>query len=286
MGLETAKYDIIKYKGEKGIVTKNICNEGEELLTINELIGNGPTDFEYPDSTDIYYVFHELRNKILKEGLSNYECDECMLDLRKQMLFDIFVMETDRHTENISFIQTKNKETGKTTMRLAPMYDTESALALYTDKEDMKKIYSNIFKVSEITNMQEPKICVIPEEETIADAQSTGSRFLDLLKLDVNSDSGYATKSEEIWKSTLDFLSEDRRASDFVEEKLTKMNISKAISQVEEQIGCKLPEEVRCMAINCFEDRSEAIKYELGLDFDIEETKNEKNKNEKKVDIR
>ena len=57
VGLETAQYDLAKYNGQIGIVTKDICGPGGELLTINDLIGDGPTDPEYPDSTDIYFVF-------------------------------------------------------------------------------------------------------------------------------------------------------------------------------------------------------------------------------------
>ena len=42
VGIETAKYDMVKYKGETGLITENICKNGEEMISLYELIGNGP----------------------------------------------------------------------------------------------------------------------------------------------------------------------------------------------------------------------------------------------------
>ena len=164
-GLQTARYDFAKRNGQIGVITKDVCASGEELITINELIGTGPTDPEYPDSTDIYYVFDKLEEKLLRDGYDESVVDSCMLQLRKYLVFDLYVMETDRHTENLSFIIGKDGKTGKPTIRLAPLYDTESALVLYDDAEHMKKVWSNMMVTAEVTNLQEPKICVIPYHE-------------------------------------------------------------------------------------------------------------------------
>lgn len=263
--IETANYDFARYNGQTGVLTKNVCKPGEEILTLNELIGDGPTYEDYPDNTDIYFVFDELEEKLLSNGYDKTMVDSCMLQLRKQMLFDLHVMETDRHTENLSFIIGRDETTGKPTVRLAPMYDTESALVLYDDAEHMEKIYTNSAVTSRITNLQEPKICVIPEPEG-EEAQGTLPKgLLDILQSQVGT--SYDTPSEEIWKSTLDFLTEDERALEYVENVLNNMNISKAIQVVEESKHCIIPEEVKRMATACFEDRRTEIAYELGLDL-------------------
>ena len=280
-GIECAEYDLVGYKNEKGIISKNICKQGEELITVNELVGTGPTNDEYPDSTDIYYIFDNLEERLREDGVEEEDIDKCMLSLRKQLLFDIYVMETDRHTENISFVLGTD-ENGKRTAKLSPMYDTEKSLVLYDNPEYMKKIYSDMLKVSEVTNMQEPKICVIPEKEEV-DSSIPLSNFMAFLQSNVAA-YDYSTDSERIWKETLNFLCEDDRALDYVENVLTKLDIDKAIDKVEERIGAKIPEHVKQMSEACFIDRKEAISYELALDLDI----NIENKNidDKEVDIR
>lgn len=266
-GIECAEYDLVRYKNEKGIISKNICKAGEELITVNDLVGTGPTNEEYPDSTDIYYIFDNLEERLKEDGAKEEDIDKCMLSLRKQMLFDIYIMETDRHTENISFVLGTD-ENGNRTTRLSPMYDTEKSLALYDNREYMKKIYSDMLKVSEVTNMQEPKICVIPEEEELV-PDTPLSSFMAFLQSNVVTDE-YSTDSEKIWKETLNFLCEDDRALDYVEKVLSKLDINDAIDKVEERIGTKIPEHVKKMSTACFTDRKESVDYELALDLNMD----------------
>lgn len=267
--IETAQYDLAKYNSEFGIVTKDVCKDGEELVTLHELIGDPPTNEEYPDSTDIYYVFEKLEEKLFKDKYDYSEIMSCIENLKKYYLFDLYIMETDDHTQNISFVISKNIKTGKPSIRISPKYDTEQAFALYLDKEYMKKISSDILKTSEITNLQEPKVCVIPEEEQKLNEPINPLSFLEKLRSDVNYDNYYGTKSEEIWKTTLDYLSLDYKSNRFIEDKLEKLDIVKAIKDVEEDIKCEIPVEVKNMAINCFQDRKEAIRYELSLDLEV-----------------
>lgn len=264
-GLEVAKYDIAKYNGQTGIITKNVCKPGEEILTINELIGDGPTYEDYPDNTDIYFVFDALKAKLIADGYSEEMVDSCMLRLRKQLLFDLCVMETDRHTENISFIIGKSAEEGKPYIRLAPMYDTEAALVLYDDAEHMKKVWTNRAVTHSVTNLQEPKICVIPEADDEPAQTGMDKGLFEFLKSQVGR--AYDTPSEEIWKSTLDFLVEDERAYEFHENVLNNLDIAKAIEKIESEKKCIIPEEVKQMAIACFGVRQTEIAFELGLDL-------------------
>ena len=264
-GIETAEYDIAKCNGQTGIITKNVCKQGEEMLTINELIGDGPTYEDYTDNTDIYFVFDELETKLLGDGYDQEMIDKCILQLRKQMLFDLYIMETDRHTENLSFIAGKDEKTGKPSIRLSPMYDTESALLLYDDAEHMKNIWTSRSITHSVTNLQEPKICVIPQREDEQLLTGMDKGLFEFLQSQVGST--YETPSEEIWKSTLDFLVEDERAYQFSEDILNGLDISVAIANVEQQKKCVIPEEVKQMAIACFNVRQTEIAFELGLDL-------------------
>ena len=272
-GLKTAEYDLATFQGEQGVITKHICKPKEELLTIHELIGVDPTiNEEFPDSVDIVWVFEELENKMRKDGYKEEDIDECLLGLRKQLLFDIYVMETDRHTENVSFVVNKDEENDKQSIRISPIYDTENALVLYNDPETMRKIYGNLLKTSEVISIQEPKMCVIPEEPDEQPEEETKSEFLDFfqkLRADVNEGARFSTRSEELWKTTLDFLCEDDRVYDFIENNLEKMNIEEAIDSVEQKIGTTIDEDVKKMAMACFDERKAAIEFEMGLDICI-----------------
>jgi len=271
IGRDAAEYDFAVYKGEQGVITKDVCKEGEELLTINDLIGDGPTNPDYPDNTDICFVFDSLKEKFVNDGYSEQDIDKCMLDLRKQLLFDLYVMETDRHVENISFIISKDRATGKPTIRLAPMYDTEAALAICDDPEQLKKLSEDILKVSEVTNMLEPKMCVMPEvEDEVQGLQGLSPMFQQLLS---NVGPTYGSTSEGMWKETLDFLCEDRRAFEYVETTLNNMDIRKAIDALEQDKDCKIPDGTKSMAIAAFEDRKSSIAYELGLDMSLDSKK-------------
>ena len=153
-------------------------------------------------------------------------------------------------------------------VRLAPMYDTEAALCLYAD--NMKKIYSNYCKVSDTANMQEPKISVIPE--TVEDKSTTidlsnPNAFLLSLQSKV-SQSYYTSTSEEMWKSTLDFLCEEPEVAEYYSEVLSKMDIKKAHRALETKIGVQLPECIKKMSEACFESRRNEISWELDLDYE------------------
>lgn len=263
--LPTAMYDAVEYNGEKALISKNVCAGNEELISIHELIGDDAVHEDFPDKTDIYDIFDRLQTKFKEMGMTAEQVDTNITNLRKQLLFDICVMETDRHTENISYIFGTDED-GKQTIRLAPMYDTEAALAL-CERGVAEKISRDIGKTSEITDMQEPKICVLPENiEGEKSSEPKTAYDLFLAQLQQNVSSGYESESEEIWKSTLHFLCEDEQANIYLTNELNSMNISTAITSVEEKHRIKIPDYVKNMAINCFEDRKSSIAWEIGIE--------------------
>lgn len=266
-GIETAEYDMVTIGGKRGIITKNMCKEGEELVTINELIGAGDINPDYPDATDIYFVLDELEDKFYGMGLDDKTVYKLMTELKKRMLFDLCIMETDRHVENISFVFGSD-ENGQRTVRLAPMYDTEAALCLHV--EDMGKIYSRDEKVANITNMQEPKITVIPEAEEEIPKEvdySNANSFILSLQSKVSNDY-YTSTSEEMWKSTAYLLCEEPEVAEYYSDVLSKMDIKKAQIEVENKIQASLPEDIKRMAEACFESRKDEITWELDLDYE------------------
>ena len=84
-GIETAEYDMVMINGKKGIITKNMCKSGEELVSINELIGSGEVNEDYPDTTDIYYVFDTLEEKFLEMGLTIEETNKELIEMENNI---------------------------------------------------------------------------------------------------------------------------------------------------------------------------------------------------------
>lgn len=279
VGLEAAEYDLAMHNGQLGVITRNFCKPGEEVLTINELIGEEPNGDGSVDNIDIYFVFNELMQKLHDDGYDAKAADECLLQLRKQMVFDLFVIETDRHTENLSFILGKDETTGKPTIRLAPMYDTETALVL-DDIDLMKELEDDNWFANRSAETREPKICVIPcSEKELAEQNGWTLDFAQQLGLQVSL--GETSASSSMWKDTLDFLVEDARVRVFAEEIANKLDISEAIRTLEQTYHIPLPQEVKRAAMPCFEARRELIADELWIELD----KNKKQEKKKEVDI-
>lgn len=279
-GIPTAEYDMVRYKGKNGLITKNVCNVGDEMISLYDLIGNGPEVDGYEDIIDIYHVFDTLDDKLQLEGFDDNEIDACMLELRKQLLFDLCIMEGDRHLENLSLIF--SMEDGKRKVRLSPMYDTEGALVLYDKPEAMKNIYINIVRAAQEVDEQSPKISIIPQSKKQIEEERSQPLlgFLEQLRAGVKvSREEFGNKAEEMWKKTFDFLCEDERATEYWKTILSKLDIRQAIAEVEEKIGVKLPEHIYRMTSKCFEARQDALIYRLPPDKG-EVTITSKDKNE------
>jgi len=278
VGLEAAEYDLAIHNVQLGVITKNFCKPGEEVLTINELIGEEQNGGRALDNIDIDFVFTALIQKLYDDGYDEKTADECILQLRKQMIFDIFVIETDRHTENLSFIIGKDEITGNPTIRLAPMYDTETALVL--DDINLMDEYGDDWIARRNAQTREPKICVIPySNEELAEQSGWSLEFVQQLQSRVSQSE--SSRSESMLRDTLEFLVEDPRAQEFAEKIANKLNISKAIQTVEKTLQCPVPEEVVRAAVPSFEARRNLIADELWIE--LESGKNQETR--KGVDI-
>ena len=93
LNLDTAHYEIGKYKRKNKYMTENFKEKGKEYLKIYQTELNNRRDI-----LDI--VNNDLRN-----------------DLLKMYALDIFMMQTDRCNVNLMFVKENDK------LRLAPLYD-------------------------------------------------------------------------------------------------------------------------------------------------------------------
>ena len=229
-GLETAYYDLVKVKGEYGVLSKNILtHDNDDLITLQSLIGNTKFNEEYPEITDYIEVEDKLYKSLKFEELEKDNIRKIMNDFRKQSAFFIMICSIDMHPENISLITYINPETKQKKQKLAPIYDTESSLMLEIELNILERIQKNGLGLQRNVNMQDPKIAVLEGEYS------------------------------ELWKNTLDTLLEDDEVYYFVMECYDNLNIHKAIQNVEKKIKAPLPQVVKTTATYVYEFRKKEI---------------------------
>ena len=118
--LDTAHYEIGKYKRKNKYMTENFKEEGKEYLKIYQTELNNRKDI-----LDI--VNNDLRN-----------------DLLKMYALDIFMMQTDRCNVNLMFVKENDK------LRLAPLYDYSNAyFNLSTGYLGYRNCIRNVYMIKE-----------------------------------------------------------------------------------------------------------------------------------------
>lgn len=238
-----AHYDLIKYKGQKGVLSQDVRHSGEEFYTLKDIVGelgedvgssSVPVDFE-----DIIQSIKDLlkSDEIYKEDVLNLS-----KDFAKMLILDTYTLSTDRHMENCGVIITPG-ESGKKHIKFAPVFDNECSLMLDIPISELGELNKSREYIKRRTDVQEPLIALSSE----------------------NSD-----PYMNAWQNTLDFLTEQDEFFDFASDCNDKLDIKKAIESVELRIGVRIPDLAKDIAIKTFTERREQIREELLLDLDME----------------
>ncbi len=276
--LDTAQTDLIMYKGKKGIYSRDVREKNTSLKTLRDYIGDDKScSAGYEDITDIEFVHDKLFEALKKSDIPSSNVKEVINSLNKLLVFDIFCMATDNHTENIGFLEGVDSE-GNKTISLSKIFDRENSLAIDISFSSMEKITQSITKVAEMAKVQDPRIAVIIEEEE--QEEKDENDFFSMLKSNVCPE-----EKESAWEMTLDYLEDYPQIYDFITSKCMNLDITKAIAEVEKDIKAPLPKCVKEMARKTFEERKEQISYYLGLDLDMEEAEFEAKDLDEKSDM-
>lgn len=242
VGIESAYYDLIKIKGEYGVLSKNMLQgDKDDLHTLQSFIGNTTLCEEYPELSDYVEVEERLYKALKKEEIEKGNIKKIIKDFRKQTAFFLMICSVDKYPENIGLISYINPETKQKNETLSPIYDSECSLMLDMDLETLYKLQQNGLGLQRSVDILDPKIAVL--------------------------EGHYSS----LWKNTLDTICEDDDIYDFIVESYEKLDINKAIEKVEKKIKAPIPEIVKCTASYVFQFRKrkiEEILY-LGLEDDI-----------------
>ena len=241
--IDCAHYDIIKFNGKNGVISKNVLNKSkdESMYTIRSIIGE---DSMPNDSIDIEKIWNSIKKFIsMEDNINKEKAQKAFLDVAKIAIFDTFTMSNDRHSENIALVFGNDHEKNETIFKIAPLFDNECSLMLDKPVEEIDEMLNDNKYFEDMVELQEQMI-VVPDDAK-----------------DANNVEG--------WKDMLYFLTDDSdEAMGFAEECYNKLNIKDAINSVENRLNAKLPDKLKEFVSKAFELRRDNINKALIINMD------------------
>lgn len=244
VGIQNAHYDLYKRNGKIGVLSEYLLKADEEMFTLESLVGKDTEFTNYPDSIDSIRLQENMLEFLKKEGLTETQIRRVLINFQKKMIFDIFCLNVDNHTENVSFItRVKGDETS---IDISPSYDNELCLMLDSDIDMLKQMDDDPYLLDVCYSANTPRIIVA-------------------------SDDIEYEESTDIWRDSLDFYCENNEGMKFAKRCIEELDIEKALFNVEQRIGAAIPKHVKSIATKSFNLRKNDILFELDLDMNIDE---------------
>ena len=241
-GFECAHYDLYKKDGKFGVLSEYCLKEGEEMFSLESLIGKDTLSEFDCEKTDAIKLQENMIEFLKDEGLEKNEIKKLIVEFQKRMVFDLFVMHSDRHTENVSF-RTKCDDEGNMSIDFSPIYDNENCLLLDMDETTLDILSQNAGAIKDSTSIIAPRIAIVRDS---------------------------SSNNEEIWKKTLDEYCELDPVYDYLMDLYDVLDIDAAFKNVEERIGAPIPQNAKRVAKYAFQYRKREIDKVMCLqDIDL-----------------
>ena len=237
MGIPTAKYEPAHLHRVHGIISYDVTESYEDLLTLDDLfnVSNYDTSMDFVDRAwDNSYIVSYNADK-----------EQVMFGLYKMLVLDALTMQEDRHANNIFFIRNSLDNS----IRLAPLIDNEFAFALKTvDDFVQNKSYRD------------------EEGYDIAKFLRIHSTFLKFTAYPENSAERYKKYGKNV-KDLIEIAVKNPKYKEFLINSLKNINIEKAICAVE-KMGYEISPEYRqymCDVVNLakhtFADKIKEVRH-------------------------
>ena len=231
LGIDMAHYDLIKILDENnkyvyGVLSVSMLNDGECLLSLRDIIGDEEENSTFVDTTSYDFTINKLNDNLPLYKLSKEEVFDVIKELKKRMAFSLLVLETDKHTENYSFLKSDNSK-----LRLSPNYDSEASLLLDNDISVVSMLLDDYIALKKTTtSIAQPRIGNVRKVE----------------------EGGF----NSLWKDTLEDLIEDDDVYDYCSVVLNcNIDMEKIFENIEKRIKAKLPEQVKLLSKYAYECR-------------------------------
>lgn len=260
--IPTAHYDLVTYKGKKGVLSQNVARNGECLISMKDLLDCGTKKHDIGDDQYIHVkdairtfkTFYKEYGDFPKEDYTKL-CN----DFLNMAIFDIYAISTDRHAENCGVLYD-----GKN-VRLAPMFDNECSLLLDSPQDKIADLNARPSYIRESIDLEYPRIYYTYEDEDYGEEVLEDNSDKLLYEMALNIDNNFVESAD--WQNTICNLSEfgDEQMK-FIKKCNDKLDIKVAIQNVEERIGTRLPNELTEFVIKVVNTRKKMISNELDFD--------------------
>ncbi len=222
LGVSMAHYDLVQLLDQQGKLTHGVLSVAmidpplEHLHSLRSMIGDEDQG-NFADATDYDYTIQKLKLYFTQQGISKEEVERLLVEYKKRLAFSLLMLETDKHVENFSFIESSHH------WELSPNYDSEAALLLDNDITTVRLLLGDYQNLKLSTSIAQPRIG----------------------KWVSSSEGGF----ESLWKDTLEALIEDDEVYDYCNSVLRqKIDMDEIFQKVERRIHAPLCEEVRLLS--------------------------------------
>lgn len=241
VGINTANIDLAMYNGCPATYSENILENVDLdtfILSADELL-----EQKYFDDTnnssieDLYDAIHQYCEYT---GVSREYEDRCIRDIQKVCIADIFALSSARTPQDLDFIAGTDKD-GNEIIALAPICSNSYSLCSNFSKDEM--------------------LDMIDDEEIMQ--ERINLCYCDTGVPDYKRDFNYS-----YWEdSLLYFVEESEENLEFARECAEKMNIDKAIKNVENRVTANIPDYYADFVRTVFDARMRQICSSLDLDY-------------------
>ena len=196
---------------------------------------------------NIEFIKEALKHNVEKNKMSKNDASKILESLLKTLMFDIAILNADRHNENWGVL------IGKNSTRPIPVFDNGNCFNLYKKQRELLELFSSensiptqkdLVKAEQYLKEQNklltPSLSVLPMDEK---NYLTGKPYLDVLQ-------EYKQMFPALFNEQL--------------KKLYSMNFSKVFNSVEEETGVAVPALVKTTIINSYESRYKEIQKHFG----------------------
>lgn len=242
VGVKCVDFDIARYDGNLATISDNILKDysyDEFIINGEELIENK----KYPVMEDEYNIedlLDSVNEYCIEENLDEEIRDNCIRDIHKACIADIFALSTDRKPTDFDFIVGKDIE-GKNVIELAPLCHNTFCLGSNFEKDEIYEMLEN--------------------DDMLADKVS-------LCYFDAGIPEYKREYDYPYWQDSLYYyIGENEENLAFAKECANKMNIDKAIKEVERKIDNSIPEEYKDFVRIAWDNRLQNICECMGLDY-------------------
>lgn len=239
--LKTANMDIAHFDGYPTVISENVLgnfSEDKFIVSGEDILQS--RCYNADENTNIEDLFDAVHEYCTFDYLSRDTEEQCIKDIQKVCIADIFTLSTSRLPSDFDFIAGVNED-GSEILELAPSCHNTYALGASFTKEDI--------------------IEMLEDEEKLEER-------IELCYSDTGVPEYKRQYEYPYWEDSLYyFIDEDEENLDFAEYCAKNMNIDKAIKNVEEKIDSKIPEEYKEFIRVAFDSRLRQICTSLDLDY-------------------